>query len=181
MRAIFGAMLARSIAQTGSHGRRDGTWLRKLDANTKEYVLNPGDALPEARARRKGVITLYDMPDIATLEARTKIPVEYVIPDERHAAARGCDRDREGDEASGGGEAVLRVRHDARGAQRMAAVEIPAHSRAHRHPADSLPDVVRDAQTKIKPMPVDRALLADSLDEWMKYWDANIRNSQRGK
>jgi hypothetical protein len=25
-------------------------------------------------------------------------------------------------------------------------------------------------------MPVDRELMAAHLDEWMKYWDANIRN-----
>jgi hypothetical protein len=30
-------------------------------------------------------------------------------------------------------------------------------------------------------MPVDAKLLADSLDTWMKFWDSNIRNSQRGK
>ena len=33
-----------------------------------------------------------------------------------------------------------------------------------------------DAKTNIKPMPLDRALLAQHLDEWMRYWDANIRN-----
>jgi hypothetical protein len=31
----------------------------------------------------------------------------------------------------------------------------------------------------MKVMAVDRQLLADSLDVWMRYWDANIRN--RGK
>jgi hypothetical protein len=25
-------------------------------------------------------------------------------------------------------------------------------------------------------MPVDRQVMAAHLDEWMKYWDANIRN-----
>ena len=38
---------------------------------------------------------------------------------------------------------------------------------------------VRDAKTKIKPMPLDRALLATHLDEWMRYWDANIRNRSK--
>jgi hypothetical protein len=40
---------------------------------------------------------------------------------------------------------------------------------------------VRRAVTELKPMPLDATLLADSLDTWMKYWDSNIRNSQRGK
>jgi len=28
-------------------------------------------------------------------------------------------------------------------------------------------------------MPLDRALLAAHLDEWMRYWDANIRNRSK--
>jgi iron(III) transport system substrate-binding protein len=48
-------------------------------------------------------------------------------------------------------------------------------------PVDSLPEVVRRAVTELKPMPLDAKLFADSLDVWMKYWDSNIRNSQRGK
>jgi iron(III) transport system substrate-binding protein len=46
-------------------------------------------------------------------------------------------------------------------------------------PADSLPAWIRDARQTMKTLPVDRQLLADSLDVWMRYWDANIRN--RGK
>jgi len=46
-------------------------------------------------------------------------------------------------------------------------------------PLDSLPQWVRDAKTNIKPMPLDRALLAKHLDEWMRYWDANIRNRSK--
>jgi iron(III) transport system substrate-binding protein len=48
-------------------------------------------------------------------------------------------------------------------------------------PADSLPDWIREARAKIKPMQIDRQMLVDSTDTWMKYWDANIRNSRRGK
>jgi hypothetical protein len=46
-------------------------------------------------------------------------------------------------------------------------------------PSDSLPAWIREARSTMKTMPVDRQLLADSLDVWMRYWDANIRN--RGK
>jgi hypothetical protein len=28
-------------------------------------------------------------------------------------------------------------------------------------------------------MAVDRRVMAEHLDEWMKYWDANIRNRGR--
>jgi len=74
MRAIFGAMLARSIAQTGSTAQ-GWDWLRKLDANTKEYVLNPA-LLYQKLGREEGVITLYNMPDIATSTVRPEISTE---------------------------------------------------------------------------------------------------------
>jgi hypothetical protein len=28
-------------------------------------------------------------------------------------------------------------------------------------------------------MPIDRKVMADNLNTWMKYWDSNIRNSGR--
>ena len=40
--------MARSIAQTGKPDA-GYEWLRRLDANTREYVLEPDDSLPEAR------------------------------------------------------------------------------------------------------------------------------------
>jgi hypothetical protein len=42
-----------------------------------------------------------------------------------------------------------------------------------------LPQWIQDAKSKIKPMAVDRRVMAEHLDEWMKYWDANIRNRGR--
>ena len=78
MRAIFGAIVARAVARTGSP-EAGYDWLRKLDANTREYVLNP-TILYQKLGRQEGIITLWDMPDIATLQQRTGIPVGYVIP-----------------------------------------------------------------------------------------------------
>jgi len=178
MRAIFGAMLARSIAQTGSTAQ-GWDWLRKLDANTKEYVLNPA-LLYQKLGRQEGVLTLYNMPDIATLEARTKTPVGFVFPTsgtpllvDAIALVRGSKQ------PAAAKEFYEYVTTPA--ALQDAAVKflrIPARSDL---PVDSLPEVVRRAVTELKPMPLDAKLLADSLDVWMKYWDSNIRNSQRGK
>nr|MDP9178854.1 extracellular solute-binding protein [Gemmatimonadota bacterium] len=78
MRAIFGAIVARAVARTGSP-EAGYEWLRKLDASTREYVLNP-TILYQKLGRQEGIITLWDMPDIATLKQRTGIPVDYVIP-----------------------------------------------------------------------------------------------------
>jgi iron(III) transport system substrate-binding protein len=176
MRAIFGAMIARELARAGST-RAGYDWLLRLDANTKEYTLNP-TILYQKLGRQEGVITLYNMPDMATLQQRTKIPVKWVVPAsgtpvlvEGIAIVKGA---KHPDLANRFYEFVTTPQ-----ALRTAAtafLRIPARTDL---PADSLPAWIRDAGRTMKTMPVDRQLLADSLDVWMRYWDANIRN--RGK
>ena len=78
MRAIFGAMILRSIRDTGSP-EQGYQWLRRLDAQTKEYTLNP-TILYQKLGRQEGLITLFDMPDLAMLRDRYHIPVKYTIP-----------------------------------------------------------------------------------------------------
>jgi len=43
----------------------------------------------------------------------------------------------------------------------------------------ALPDWIRVSKPLLKPMPLDRQLMADSLDAWMTYWDGYIRNRGR--
>jgi iron(III) transport system substrate-binding protein len=178
MRAIFGAVLARSIARTGNTAE-GWEWLRRLDASTKEYVLNPA-LLYQKLAREEGTITLYNMPDIATLEQRTKTPVGYVIPSsgtpllvDAIGIVHGA---KHADLAKQFYEYVSTPAALTDAARSF--LRIPARTDVAN---DSLPPVVRQARTKVKPMPGDQRLIQDSLDTWMKFWDANIRNSRRGK
>jgi iron(III) transport system substrate-binding protein len=173
MRAIFGAIISRAVRETGSP-EAGYDWLRRLDANTKEYTLNP-TILYQKLGRQEGVITLYNMPDIAALRQRLGIPVDYVIPEsgtpllvDAIAIVRGTEHPelakRYYEFVSSQGALIT-------AAQRF--LRIPARTDI---PRDSLPDWIREAMQKIKPMPIDRQLLAARLDSWMQYWDANIRN-----
>jgi hypothetical protein len=78
MRTIFGMFVQRSIRETGSPDA-GFEWLRRLDGQTKEYVLNP-TLLYQKLARQEGLVTLWDMPDIEMLKARTGYPIDYVFP-----------------------------------------------------------------------------------------------------
>ncbi|MDB4905346.1 MAG: hypothetical protein JWO05_130 [Gemmatimonadetes bacterium] len=178
MRAIFGSIVARSVAQTGNTAA-GWEWLAKLDGNTKEYVLNP-TILYQKLGRQEGVVSLYNMPDIATLEQRLHIPVTYVIPSsgtpllvDAIGVVRGAPHPALAKQfyefVTTQPELLTAARNNLR---------IPARSDI---PPDSLPQWIRDAQAKIRPMQLDRRLLSDSLDAWMKHWDASIRNSRRGK
>lgn len=176
MRAIFGAIVARSVARTGSP-EAGYEWLRKLDASTREYVLNP-TILYQKLGRQEGTITLWDMPDIATLKQRTGIPVDYVIPSsgtpvlvDGIAIVKGTKHPK---------EARLYYEFVTTPEALKAAAEqflrIPARTDI---PASSLPKWIQEAKATIKPMAVDRQVMAEHLDEWMKYWDTNIRNRGR--
>ncbi|HEY9448943.1 MAG TPA: extracellular solute-binding protein [Gemmatimonadaceae bacterium] len=173
MRAIFGAMILRSVRETGSP-EQGYEWLRKLDANTKEYTLNP-TILYQKLGRQEGLVTLWDMPDIATLQERFNIPVKYVIPES-------------GTPLLVDGIAIVKgTQHAALAKSYYEFVTTPSalDDAANKFlripvrtdiPVDSLPQWMRDAKERIKPMPLDRAMLAEHLDEWMRYWDSHIRN-----
>ncbi len=178
MRAIFGAIIARSVAQTGSTAA-GWEWLRKLDANTKEYTFNP-TILYTKLERQEGVLTLYNMPDMATLQQRRGVNVKYVIPTsgtpllvDAIAIVRGTSR---AEQAKRYYEFVTTKEALVFAADSF--LRIPARTDV---PNEDLPEWIRDARTRITPMQIDRRLMADSLDAWMTYWDSHIRNSGRRK
>ena len=78
MRAIFGAMIWRFYKDTGSTDK-GYEWLRKLDANVHEYTAD-GTLLMQKLARREGLITLWDMPDVRLYKEQKNFPVGYTVP-----------------------------------------------------------------------------------------------------
>ncbi|MGA9836692.1 MAG: extracellular solute-binding protein [Gemmatimonadaceae bacterium] len=178
MRAIFAAIVARSIARTGSEAA-GWEWLRQLDGQTSEYTLNP-TLLYQKLGRREGLISMWDMPDIAELERKSEFPIAYVIP-------------KSGTPLLVDAIAIVKgSRHPALAKEFYEFVTTPAAllDAAHKFvripvrtdiPIDSLPAWYRAVQPQLKPMQIDRRMLLDSTDTWMRYWDANIRNSRRGK
>ncbi|HZG44373.1 MAG TPA: extracellular solute-binding protein, partial [Longimicrobium sp.] len=76
MRTIFGMVVQRGIRATGDTAQ-GFQWLRRLDANTKQYVLNP-TMLYQMLARQEGHVTLWALPDIEMV--RAQYPIEYTIP-----------------------------------------------------------------------------------------------------
>ena len=120
------------------------------------------------------------MPDIETLRQTTKDPIASRIPSsgtpllvEGIAIVRGS---RHAAAAKEFYEFVTTPQALQTAAQRF--VRMPARSDVS---SDSLPAWIRDARAQIKPMAFDRQLLADSLDSWMKYWDAHVRNCCRAR
>jgi iron(III) transport system substrate-binding protein len=175
MRAVWGMIIERGLRQTGDTAA-GFQWLRRLDAQTKEYVLN-GPLLDQKLVRQEGLVTIWDLPDIL-LSRRDGLPLGYVFPRSGTPVI---------EDAIG---VVRRTRHPA---QAQAFVEyvgsvtaqLLAARAAYRLPArrdlplDSLPPWARAVRRDMKAALVDWDLLAERSAEWMRYWDETVRGQGR--
>lgn len=173
MRAIWGLILYRSIKATGDTGQ-GMAWLRRLDGQTRAYVLSPL-LLTEKLARQEGLVTLWDLPDVLIDRGRG-LPLDYTFPasgtvviddaiglvrGSRHAEAARLFIDWAGtDEAL-----LLAARHVYR---------LPARRDL---PPDSLPAWIADVERRMIEADMDWKLLARDGAAWMAYWDQRVRNT----
>jgi iron(III) transport system substrate-binding protein len=175
MRAIWGLILVRSIRETGDTAR-GMEWLRRLDASTKTYTLNP--AILDAKlARAEGLVTLWDLPDIL-IGISKGLPFGYTFPrsgtvviDDAIGLVRGGkhpDAAKAFIEFVGGIEAQLLA---ARGVFRL-----PAR---HDLPPDRVPGWVAEVESTMVVAPMDWPMLAERGPAWMGYWDRHVRGSDR--
>lgn len=172
MRAIFASLIYRE--SNGSGDPAAGyEWLLRLDAQTREYVLNP-TLLYQKLARQEGLITLWAMPDIEMLIATTDYPIDYVIPSGGTpvvvdgialvAGAPNPEPARAFIEYVGSEAALLEAARSF--------FRIPA--RSDMDPA-LFPAWLGEALPRIEAMEVDAGMLRVRTPEWMRYWDSNIR------
>ncbi len=173
MRAIWGLLIERSIRETGDTTRAMA-WLRRLDAQTRTYTLNPA-ILEEKLVRQEGLITLWDLPDLLIWQAKG-IPFSYTFPrsgtvviDDAIGLVRGSRH-----------AAAARVFIDYVGSMHA---QLLTARRVYRLPArldlplDSVPPWVAEVERKMVVADVDWAMLAARGPEWMAYWDQHVRNT----
>lgn len=171
MRAVWGMVIERGLKQTGDTAA-GFTWLRRLDANTKEYVLN-GTLLDEKLVRQEGLVSIWDLPDVL-LNIRDGLQLGYtfpksgtpVIPDAIGIVRGTRHRDlaRQFVEYIGSQEAQL-----------MAAREVARLPARTDLPADSLPAWTREVRSRMVAADMDWAMLDQKGSDWMTWWDRNVR------
>jgi iron(III) transport system substrate-binding protein len=171
MRAIFGMILLRSLSETGST-QRGFAWLARLDAQTKEYVVN-ATLLLEKLGRREGLVTLWDLPDVL-LEQKRGLPIASVFPPSGTPVI---------DDAIG---LVSGAKHAAPARELiewLGSIEAErlAAERAYRLPARTdipqaeLPAWAREVEGKLVPATMDWVLLERDGPAWMATWDRTVR------
>jgi iron(III) transport system substrate-binding protein len=173
MRAIWGLFLQRSLEETGDTAQ-GMAWLRKLDGQTRSYALSP--ALLDAKlARREGLVTLWDLPDILISQSKG-MPFGYTFPssgtvviDDAIALVRNA---KHPEAAKRFYEYVGSV-----DAQILAADKVFRLPARHDLPLDRVPAWVAEVEREMKVERMDWALLAREGAKWMGYWDQRVRNT----
>jgi iron(III) transport system substrate-binding protein len=176
MRTLFDMILARSVAETGGTDR-GFAWLRRLDAQTKEYLQNPA-LLIQKLDRREGLITVWELTDMLW-QKRRGAPLDYRFP----ASGTPVIDDSIGLVKSAPHPAEARLFIDFVGSvagQELAAREafrLPARTDL---PAARLPAWAQEVLRSLVPARLDWALIESHEQEWMIAWDRSVRGHGRG-
>jgi iron(III) transport system substrate-binding protein len=172
MRTIYSAMIYRTYKDTGDP-QEGYVWLKKLDENTKEYAANP-EMMYNKIAKGEGVLTVWNMPDTVMLKEQKNYPFDFVIPEsgtpvltEGIAIVKGAPHPK-------AAEAFYEFVNTPEAAKILAEqhYRIPT-----RNDIQDLPQWIKE--TEINEMDIDWKVFEEKSDEWMKYWDENIKNADK--
>jgi iron(III) transport system substrate-binding protein len=173
MRTIFAAMILRN---TGSDGNWEPgyEWLRRLDANTREYTIN-ATLMLQKLAREEAVLTLWNMPDIELQKNQYGYPLDYVVPSggtpvltDAIAIVAGTERM---EDARAYYEFVTSPESLALAAELF--YRIPSRN-------DILPETLPAwmQALDVPVMELDWDLVEQNTQQWMDYWDDYIRGGR---
>jgi iron(III) transport system substrate-binding protein len=172
MRTIFAAMILRAMG-SDKNPEPGYEWLRKLEANTREYAANQ-TFLIQKLAHQEAILTLWNMPDIELQQRKYNFPLAYIIPKsgtpvltDAIAIVKGTQHRKE---AEAFYEFVTTPESLAFAAHEF--YRIPSRNDI---PEEMLPEWMRGLN--IPKLPMDWALVEEKSREWMEYWDNNIRGS----
>jgi iron(III) transport system substrate-binding protein len=176
MRAIWGLIMVRSLRATGD--TTEGmAWLRKLDAQTRSYSLNPA-ILGQKLARGEGVVTLWDLPDMLIWQSQG-MPFSYTFPTSGTVVIEDAIGIVKGSKHRKAAERFIDYVGSV-DAQILTAEKnwrLPARRNL---PVDRVPAWVADVDKRMVTAPMDWQRLAKDGASWMRYWDQRVRGSGKG-
>jgi len=172
MRTIYSAMIYPDFKETGSP-EKGYEWLKKLDENTKEYSANP-ELMNNKIAKGEGLVSVWNMPSTVQMREAQNYPFDFIIP------KSGTPVLTEGIALVKGGKnpKAAKAFYEFVNTPEAAKILADEHYRIPtRTDVKDLPDWI--TKTEIKEMDIDWKVFQEHSDEWMKYWDENIKNSKK--
>jgi len=169
MRTIYSAMIFKEGGATDPKKGYD--WLKKFDANTKEYAQDPTNLYLKL-AREEGTLSVWNMQDIMIQKELQKQPFDFIYPKSGAPilvdgvgivhGAKNMDAAKKFYEFLF--DSKLRVEL----AEKL--FQIPTRTDISK---DTLPAWLKGVE--LKQMELDWMIMANKEKEWMQYWDENIR------
>lgn len=172
MRTIFSAIIYDTFKDTGTPDE-GYDWLHKLDQNTKEYSANP-EIMYNQVAKGVGNLSMWNMPDTVQLAEEKGYPFGYNIPTsgtpvitEGIAILKNAPHPK-------AAEAFYEFVNSPEATKLLAEkfYRIPT-----RKDVTDLPEWI--TETEINPMVIDWDVFEEKSDEWMDYWDNNIKSKDK--
>lgn len=172
MRTIYSAMIYRTFKDS-EDPQAGYEWLKKLDANTKEYAANP-EMMYNKLAKGEGTVSVWNMPDTVMLKEQKNYPFAFVIPESGTPVLTegiAIVKDAPHPKAA---EAFYEFVNTKEAAKILAEEHYRIPTRGD---IDGLPAWIEE--TEIKEMDIDWGLFEKTSGEWMQYWDENIKNKKK--
>lgn len=168
MRTIYSCMI---YAQGGNDPEKGYEWLKKLDANTKEYAQNPSDLYLKL-TRQEGTLSLWNLQDVMIQKIANDMPFGYIIPESGVPILVDAVGVVKNAKNMDGAKAFYEFLFtpDIRMALAEEMYQIPAQNDI---PEDQLPQWIQDLE--LKAMDIDWSVIAENEMNWMTYWDENIK------
>ncbi|MEW9081958.1 extracellular solute-binding protein [Caldanaerobacter subterraneus] len=170
MRTIFAAMIYRQMKATGDV-EKGFEWLKKLDANTKEYAANPTD-MHLKLARQEGLISLWNLQDVLLQKYVKHMPLDFAIPES-------------GVPMLVDGVAIVKNAKNVDGAKKFMEVlfepdtqlmlsekvfQIPTRSDL---PKEKMPEWLKNLN--LKAMDIDWEVLNKNVAAWIQRWEQEVK------
>jgi iron(III) transport system substrate-binding protein len=170
MRSIYSSMIYRTFK---ADGKTDAgyAYLKKLDANTANYTANPNDMYLKL-ARGVGEVTVWNLQDVLIQANTNKQPFAFVIPASGAPVLLDGVGVVKGSKSTKAAQDFMDYLFTPETQAKLAKTQfqIPAADLA----ADKQPAWLK--ALKLKEMDVDWDVLAQREEEWMAYWQSNIKD-----
>lgn len=172
MRTIFSAMIYNQDPKSPEKGY---DWLRKLDANTKEYAQDPTNLYLKL-TRQEGTVSVWDLQDVLLQKYASNQPLDYIYPKSGAPilvdgvgivkGAKNIENAKLFYEFLFSPETVQKLAKDF--------YQIPSRTDVD---TSKMPDWYKNIG--FKEMQLDWKVMADNETNWMKYWDENIKGKNK--
>lgn len=168
MRTIYSAMIFKEGAADPKKGY---DWLKKLDANTKEYAQDPTNLYLKL-AREEGTLSLWNLQDIMIQKHLKNQPFDFIYPTSGAPIlvdGVGMVKNAKNKEAA---KKFYEFLFDSKLRVELAEklFQIPTRTDISK---DSLPAWLKGIE--LKPMNIDWTVMAEKEKDWMQYWDESIK------